>query len=107
MSNADDQCAVIVNCKPIRYNFSVMPTQVIGTTLLHKVPKDLQEVLKSNHDVFQLWNRLTPLARNEWVCWVTMVKKDETRQEHFGRVALIVGQAQKSGSNKCRIIASG
>jgi uncharacterized protein YdeI (YjbR/CyaY-like superfamily) len=89
-----------------------MPTQVIGTSLFHKVPKDLQEVLKSNHDVFQLWNGLTPLARNEWVCWVTMVKKEETRQVHLkrfcedlrkksvGRVALIVGQVQKSGSNK-------
>jgi hypothetical protein len=95
-----------------------MPTQVIGTSLFHKVPKDLQEVLKSNHDVFQLWNGLTPLARNEWVCWVTMVKKEETRQVHLkrfcedlrkesvgrvvGRVALIVGQVQKSGSKRHR-----
>jgi hypothetical protein len=79
------QCAVVVNCKQILYNLDVMPTQLIGTSFFHKVPKDLQEVLKSNHDVFQLWNKLTPLARNEWVCWVTMVKKEETRQEHLKR----------------------
>lgn len=69
----------------ILYNLSAMSARVISTSLFHKVPNDMQEVLKSNHDVFQLWNRLTPLARNEWVCWVTMVKKDETRQEHLKR----------------------
>ena len=69
----------------ILYNLGVMSAQVISTSFFHKIPKDLQEVLKSNHDVLQLWNRLTPLVRNEWVCWVTMVKKDETRQEHLKR----------------------
>jgi hypothetical protein len=31
------------------------------------------------------WEDITPLARNEWICWVTFVKKDETRKEHVER----------------------
>jgi hypothetical protein len=32
-----------------------------------------------------IWESLTPLARNEWICWVTLVKKERTRQEHIKR----------------------
>jgi hypothetical protein len=30
--------------------------------------------------------QLTPLARNEWICWVISVKKAETRREHVDRI---------------------
>ncbi len=32
------------------------------------------------------WDSLTPLSRNEWICWVTIVKKAETRKEHIVRM---------------------
>ncbi|MCA9364820.1 MAG: YdeI/OmpD-associated family protein [Candidatus Moranbacteria bacterium] len=53
---------------------------------MHKTPKDLQEVLNKNPDVLEKWNSLTPLAKNEWICWVTIVKKSETRKEHLVRL---------------------
>lgn len=53
---------------------------------LHTVPADLQEVLDSNADVLEKWESLTPLARNEWICWVTIVKKAETREKHLVRL---------------------
>jgi len=56
------------------------------TETLHLVPRDLQTILQSNDDVLKLWNTLTPLARNEWICWVTIVKKEETRKEHLKRL---------------------
>lgn len=59
---------------------------IVGTGVVHKVPKDLRLTLESNADVLKLWNGLTPLARNEWICWVTIVKKDETRAEHLIRL---------------------
>ena len=31
------------------------------------------------------WEDLTPLARNEWICWTISVKKAETRKEHVKR----------------------
>ncbi len=53
---------------------------------LHQIPDDLQKVLDINSDVFEKWNGLTPLARNEWICWVTIVKQEKTREEHLIRL---------------------
>ncbi len=51
----------------------------------HRVPHDMLVVLKNNSDVSELWKKLTPLARNEWICWVTIVKKKATRADHLNR----------------------
>src|SRR5690348_9760442 len=53
--------------------------------VVHKVPEDLEKALISDSKAFDLWEGLTPLARNEWICWVTFVKKEETRKEHVNR----------------------
>ncbi len=58
----------------------------IATGTVHKVPTDLQKALASDPAALAQWNNLTPLARNEWICWVTFVKKRETRAEHVKRV---------------------
>lgn len=50
------------------------------------MPKDLREVLDSHPKVLALWDTLTPLARNEWICYVTIVKKAETRLSHLKRL---------------------
>lgn len=63
-----------------------MIKKATGIGFMHRMPTYLQKVLKSNNDVLSLWNRLTPLSRNEWICWVTIVKKDETRSEHIKRL---------------------
>ena len=55
-------------------------------TALHEIPGDVLDVLKSDDQLLIRWNELTPLARNEWVCWITSVKKDETRQKHIKRM---------------------
>lgn len=31
------------------------------------------------------WEDITPLARNEWICWVESVKSEETRLDHIRR----------------------
>ena len=58
-----------------------MNDKKIATGEVHKVPRDLREVLISNLDLLAKWNTLTPLARNEWICWVTIVKKSKTRKK--------------------------
>lgn len=62
--------------------------QKITTEVLHKIPKDLKETLVASPEVNTLWEKLTPLARNEWICWVTIVKKLETRKEHIERLQI-------------------
>ncbi len=58
----------------------------INSGVVHQLPTDLKDVLISNPEVLELWNNLTPLARNEWICWVTAVKKAETRKDHLRRL---------------------
>lgn len=59
---------------------------IVASGVVHKIPEDLQEVLISDSKVLALWESLTPLARNEWICWTVSVKKQETRSEHVKRV---------------------
>ncbi len=47
--------------------------------MMHTLPKDLQNALASNKVALHVWEDITPLARNEWICWVTSGKKAETR----------------------------
>lgn len=47
---------------------------------LHKLPIDLNQAIAKHSQVQTLWDSITPLARNEWICWVTSGKKAETRK---------------------------
>jgi hypothetical protein len=62
--------------------------------VMHEAPADVLEILASDPDLQAKWNDLTPIQRNEWVCWVTIVKKKETRAEHVRRLrsALMDGE---------------
>jgi uncharacterized protein YdeI (YjbR/CyaY-like superfamily) len=60
----------------------------------HQTPKDLREALASSPAAEIAWKDLTPLARNEWICWVISVKKAETREHHIQRACaeLVAGK---------------
>ncbi|HRH25098.1 MAG TPA: YdeI/OmpD-associated family protein [Candidatus Paceibacterota bacterium] len=51
--------------------------------LPHTLPKDFKEALNKNPKVKALWDDITPLARNEFICWVISAKKDETRDKRI------------------------
>jgi len=57
----------------------------VSDGVVHTVPDDLGKALTLDSKALTLWESLTPLARNEWICWVTFVKKEETRKEHVKR----------------------
>ena len=67
----------------------------IATGVVHEVPEDLENVLISNLELLSKWNKLTPLARNEWICWVTIVKTTETRKEHIERLSEEIMEGKK------------
>ena len=52
----------------------------------HTLPADLKSALASSSAALKLWESLTPLARNEWICWTVSVKQDLTRKQHVARV---------------------
>lgn len=63
-----------------------MTNKEISNGTVHKVPEDLRKVLTSSPQSLAVWQDITPLARNEWICWVQSVKKLETRKQHIKRV---------------------
>jgi uncharacterized protein YdeI (YjbR/CyaY-like superfamily) len=63
-----------------------MTKKNISSGVVHKLPVDLREALTSDSKALALWEDLTPLARNEWICWTISVKKSETRKQHVERV---------------------
>ena len=52
---------------------------------VHKIPADLRKVIHSSKAMKKEWENLTPLGRNEWICWVEEAKKDETRNHRIER----------------------
>lgn len=60
--------------------------QDIKPGVVHDVPEDLQKALLASPDALAKWDDITPLARNEWICWTTSVKQQKTRDDHVRRV---------------------
>lgn len=58
----------------------------ISEGVVHKLPEDLEKALVSSPLSLAAWESLTPLARNEWICWAVTVKQQKTRDEHVKRV---------------------
>ena len=52
---------------------------------VHEAGDDLQAAVRSDPQVFALWESLTPLGRNEFICWVDDAKQPATRQRRIRR----------------------
>ena len=61
------------------HQFITMTNTAIAGGVVHAMPADLKQAISTNPKVLALWQDITPLARNEWICWVTSGKKEETR----------------------------
>ena len=63
-----------------------MTKKRISSGVAHRVPADLRKALMSDPAARAAWEDITPLARNEWICWTISVKQPETRTRHVERV---------------------
>src|SRR5436190_24313591 len=63
-----------------------MTKKGIAGGVVHTMPDDLKRALIQTPAARTLWEDITPLARNEWICWVISVKTPEKRKEHVDRV---------------------
>lgn len=75
---------VTIKNQSVLYNKNMTKRQ-ITTGVAHEVPSDLRDALKSDDSALKRWDDLTPLARNEWICWTINTKKPETRKKHVDR----------------------
>lgn len=62
-----------------------MVKQAILGGEVHELPEDLKKALLEDESAIERWQDLTPLARNEWICWVISTAKPETRKNHVER----------------------
>jgi uncharacterized protein YdeI (YjbR/CyaY-like superfamily) len=61
----------------------------------HKMPDDLKKALLSSPQALAAWADITPLARNEWICWTVTVMKPETRKQHIKRVITELAEGKR------------
>jgi len=68
-------------------------TKIAGG-VVHDLPDEFRAALLADSQALATWEDITPLARNEWICWVESAKKVETRQRRiaWGRENLSEGK---------------
>ena len=64
---------------------SGMGGQRVPGGVVHKLPADLRQALIGNDAALAAWKDITPLARNEFICWVEDAKREQTRQRRIRR----------------------
>lgn len=62
-----------------------MTNKKISAGTIHKVPADLKKILTADKKVLAKWEDISPLARNEFICWIESAKKSETRNRRVRR----------------------
>jgi uncharacterized protein YdeI (YjbR/CyaY-like superfamily) len=53
--------------------------------VVHTLPADLRTALVADGTALAAWNDITPLARNEFICWVEDAKQPTTRERRISR----------------------
>ena len=57
----------------------MVATRSLAHGTVHKLPADFRKAIAADTTATALWGDITPLARNEWICWVTSPKQEATR----------------------------
>jgi hypothetical protein len=79
---------------PIRYRGPMSSPRVPGG-VVHKLPRDLRTALIAHPTALDAWNDITPLARNEFICWVEDAKQDMTRERRIRRTREELEEGQR------------
>jgi len=73
-----------------------MTNQQLAIGTVHAMLSDLRKALSSAPRALNVWQDITPIARNEWICWVISGKKAETRTEGRHASPLLLGRLYAS-----------
>lgn len=52
---------------------------------VHGLPPDLRAELLAHSEALRAWHDITPLARNEFICWIEDAKQPATRERRIRR----------------------
>ena len=72
--------------------------------VVHKLPEDLRKALVANPAALAAWKDITPLGRNEFICWVEDAKQQMTRERRVRRTQEELEEGQR---RPCRQIRNG
>lgn len=67
----------------------------ISSGTVHELPTDLKKALLAKPQSLAAWESITPLARNEWICWIVTVKLQKTRDEHVKRAVQELAEGKR------------
>lgn len=70
-------------------------TQAFSHGTVHQAGEDLQAALTAAPDMLMLWQGLTPLGRNEFICWVEDAKQPATRARRITRTLEEMAEGKK------------
>lgn len=70
----------------------------ISSGVAHRVPADLKSIILASTRITSIWEDITPLARNEWICWIESAKKVETRER---RIKIMLDKLKKGDRRPC------
>lgn len=70
-------------------------TMRISGGLVHEMPDDLHTALTQKSGITSLWEDLTPIGRNEFICWIEDAKQDKTRARRIKRTVEELLEGQK------------
>jgi len=76
------------------YRVVVSRSRVPGG-VVHELPEDLRVALIANPTALDVWNDITPLARNEFICWVEDAKQEKTRERRIRRTKEELEEGQR------------
>ncbi len=61
----------------------------------HKLPDDLKKALIDSSEAMIAWRSISPIARNEWICWTISVKQEATRKNHVKRTVRELAEGKR------------
>jgi uncharacterized protein YdeI (YjbR/CyaY-like superfamily) len=72
-----------------------MSNEQVPGGVVHELPADLQKALIANATALDAWKEITPLARNEFICWVEDAKQEKTRIRRIRRTQEELEEGQR------------
>jgi Bacteriocin-protection, YdeI or OmpD-Associated len=80
---------------PVAHYPGPVSGQQVPGGVVHTLPADLRRALIANATALDAWKDITPLARNEFICWVEDAKQETTRERRIRRTQEELEEGQR------------
>ena len=94
VDHEDRRLRWVIGLALTRYRGPVSSPRV-PSGVVHKLPGDLRKALITNPTALDAWKDITPLARNEFICWVEDAKQEMTRERRIRRTQEELEEGQR------------